>query len=346
MSDSPEDARKFMEEKINTKFGQKRTEVVVDPSGHFDYSIVKISDDKVMGMASGEAMFLSDLPPDKSAYLTFHRTVGKLVGSAILPEYIGLNIGIPSETDPEKASHYWNSLSIESKKFQAMITGRSFNFRGEAREPYVGGVSAVGTALNSFCLTPESISDGDRVLVSKTAGIEAATVLAHLMPEYLESKLGQYNAKMAGKLFFKTSTIQEAQEAIKFGLGKNGITGMKSAGETGFMGAVEEFCTAGGFGVELDYSQIPVYDEVKEISEIFDLNPFRTASMGAMIMTAPESVSEDFIKVLVGNGIDVVDVGKVSRNSNAVKVSGGEIARESGRSFYDSLPDFRRKSGA
>lgn len=341
-----DDYSRFMEEKISPKFGQKRTEVIIDPSGGYDYSIVKLTDDKVLGMAAGNSFFQSGLPPDKSAYVTFHKAVGKLASSGIMPEYLSFSINFPSGVEEEKAAHFWNSLNIESKKFQAMIAARHISVNEEAREPFIGGTTAVGTAMSSFFLDPKMISDGDRVLISKTAGLESATLLAHLIPEYLESKMGQYNTKMAGKLFFKTSTIQEAQEALKFGLGKQGITGMKSAGDTGLMGAMEEFCNAGGFGAEIDLSQVPLYDEVREISELFDLNPYRTSSMGTMIITAPPDVSEDFIKNLVGNGIDVVDAGKVNTESNALRVSGGDVAAPGGRPFYDRLSEILKKNNS
>lgn len=344
MSSPIDDYTRFVEEKISAKFGQKRTEVIVDPSSGYDYSIVKITDEKVMGMASGDSVFMSGLPPDKSAYLTFHKAVGKLASSAIMPEYMNFNINFPSNLDVEIAAHFWNSLNIESKKFQAMITGRHISGSESTKEPFIGGTTAVGTAMGSFYLDPEMITDGDRILVSKTAGIEAATLLAHLIPEYLEGKIGQYNTKMAGKLFFKTSTIQEAQEALKFGLGKQGITGMKSAGDTGMIGALEEFCSSGNFGAEIDLGDIPLYDEVKEICELFDLNPYRTSSMGTMIATSPPNVSEDFIKNLVGNGIDVVDVGKVDKKSNSLKVSGGEVAGKVGKPFYDRLAEILKEN--
>ncbi len=337
MSSPSEIDRKFIQEKVDSKPGQVRTEVLVDPSKHYDYSIIRITGEKVMGMASGNAFFMKNLPPDKSAYLTFHRAVGKLASSGIMPEYLGMNINFPSETTEEVASHFWNSLNIESKKFQAMITGRSIAARETVSEPFVGGVTAMGTSQNSFFMDPEMIKDGDRILVSKTAGIEAAALLAHLIPEKLEEKIGQYNAKMAGKLFFKTSTIQEAQEALKFGLGNNGVTGLKSADETGIIGALEEFCHAGNFGAEVVFDDIPLYDEVKEICALYDLDPYRINSMGAMIISVQENAAEDFIKELVGNGIDVVDVGKVDRKSNTLRISGGTPEPESATVFYDKL---------
>ncbi len=339
---------KFIREKLDPKQGQKRTEIIAYPAKGYDYSIIGISDEKVMGMASDDAIFLSGLTPDKSAYLTFHRSADKLGASGIVPEYIGVNLHLPDKIEEDVIAHFWNSLNIESKKFQAAITGRSVRASSEAREPFVGGTTSVGTSRKAFYVTPEGANDGDRILMSKTSGLEVATILSHIFPEYVEEKVGQYNHRLAQKLFFKTSTLQEIQEAIKFGLGKNGITSMVNLRDRGIIGALNQFSESGQLGVEVDFEKIPVYDEVRDICQLFGLDPYFTNSMGSILMTMQEDVSEDFIKELVGNGIDVVDIGKVKKDSNMVRIAGlGDKERiETGPSqFYDLLQDFREKIG-
>ena len=339
---------KFIHEKLDPKQGQKRNEVVATPAMGYDFSIIGISDDKVLGMASDDAMFMSALPPDKSAYLTFHKSADKLGAAGIMPEYIGINLNMTEGIEEDILAHFWNSLNIESKKFQAAITGRSVRISNTANEPFVGGTTSVGTSRKTFYTTPEGANDGDRILMTKTVGLEATTILSHIFPEFIEEKVGQYNHRLAQKLFFKTSTLQEAQEALKFGLGKNGVTSMMNVRDNGVIWALDQFSKSGKFGIDVDFEKIPVYDEVSEICELFGLDPYFSHSMGSLLMTMPGDVSEDFVKELVGNGIDVADIGKVDRESNLVKISGfGERKRqEAGSSrFYDRLPEFKAKTG-
>lgn len=340
MSGIKEIDENFVKTKLDPKLGQKKTEIIAGPAQHYDYSLIRITDEKIMGMTSDDAVFLSKLPPDRSAYLTFHRSADKLASSGIMPEYIGVNLHMPAGIEEETLSHYWNSLNIESKKFQVSITGRNVQLSEDAKEPFVGGTTVMGTSRNSFHVTPGSAGDGDRILLTKTAGLEAATILAHLFPEYIEEKAGQYNLKMAQKLFFKTSSLQEEQEAVTFGLGKNGITSMKAVRDRGVIGALNEYSTAGGFGLEADLDLIPVYEEVREICNLFELDQYRTGSMGSLLLTIPEDLVEDFSKDLIGNGIDVSEIGRVDRNSNVVRLK-GESMRESPpakeRSFFNVL---------
>lgn len=340
-------SEKFIEEKLNPKQGQKRTEVLAYPDSGFDFSIIGISDDKVMGMSSESALYLPELTPDKSAYLTFHRSADLLGASGIIPEYMGINLTVPGEIDEDNLVHYWNSLNIESKKFQASITGRCVRVSREAGMPFIGGVTSIGTSMKVFHVTPEGAANGDRILMTKTAGLETATLLAHLFPEVIEEKIGQYNHKLAQKLFFKTSTLQEVQEAVKFGLGKSGITSMMNVRGKGITGALRQYSGSGGMGLEVEFESIPVYDEVKEICSMFELDPYSTDSMGSLLLTMPGDISEDFAKELVGNGIDVADIGSVNRDSNVVRISGhnGENDSSNGSSrLYDLIyENLRRK---
>lgn len=339
-------SEEFIRGKIDAKSGMKRTEVIAGPSMRYDFGLIQISEDKVMGVSTGDAVFLSEITPDKSSYLTFHKSVGKLSSSGILPEYINIDLSLPQSLDEELIAHYWNSINIESKKFQVSITSRDVNLRGNASEPFIGGTTAIGTARMPFQVNPTMVNDGDRVLMSKTSGLEATTLISTILTEFVEEKVGQYNQKLSQKLFFKTSTIQEAQEALNFGFGKQGVTAMKAVGESGIIGAIHEFSAAGGFGLDIDFEKIPLYDEVREICALFNLDPYRTSSMGSMIMTMSEDVADDLSKNLIGNGIDVVDVGKVDKNSQMVKINGypdGDSNDGRALSVYDILPEIREK---
>lgn len=332
----------FTRNKLDPKLGVKRTEILANPSMHYDFGLIRISDDRLLGTATDDAVFISGLSPDRSSYLTFHKSVGKLVSSGIMPEYFNASIHLPRDLEEDAVAHFWNSINIEAKKFQVGITSGSVSIKREAKEPFVGGTTALGTSRMPFHVTPEMVNDGDRILVTKTAGLEATTLIATLIPEFVEEKIGQYNHKLAQKMFFKTSTIQEAQEALKFGFGNNGVTSMKSAGEKGLTGALYDFAGSGKFGISVDFESIPAYDEVKEICALFDLDPYRTSSMGSMIMTMSADVSEDLIKNLVGNGIDVADIGSVDRNSEMVKFNGmKDTGEENGRAVpvYDIMDE-------
>lgn len=331
-------SREFVSGKVDSKLGQKRQEVSATPATHFDYSIISLSDEKVMGVASDDAVYYDKLTPDKSSFLTFHRSAGKLVSTGIMPEYLGISLHMPAGVEEDDLAHYWNSINIESKKFQVSITSRNVTVHDGVKGPMVGGTTVSGTARNSFYVTPGSALHGDRILLTKTPGIEAATLIAQMLPEAVEEKAGAYNRKMAQKLFFKTSTVQEAQEALKFGFGKDGVTSMKNVGSGGLVAALNEFASTGGFGLDVNLNDIPLYDEVKEICSNYGLNPFTTGSMGCMLITIPESISEDLVNVLVGNGIDVADIGKVDRESNVIRMNGFEDKDEKGsRSFGNRL---------
>lgn len=71
-----------------------------------------------------------------------------------------------------------------------------------------------------------------------------------------------------------------------------------------------------GVGIEVDLRQIPVKQEIIEICELFNVNPYILDSMGCLLMTCENGC--DIINMLHQNGIEAAVIGKITDGNNRI----------------------------
>ena len=113
------------------------------------------------------------------------------------------------------------------------------------------------------------------------------------------------------------SAVPEAAVAAK-----SGACAMHDASEGGVFGALWEFAEAAGVGLQIDLKKIPIRQETIEICEFFDINPYKLASQGAMIIAAADGNA--VVRALAAQEIPAVVVGKATDSNDRVLLCDGE----------------------
>ena len=121
---------------------------------------------------------------------------------------------------------------------------------------------------------------------------------------------------------------QEAQKA-----GAHALYAMKDGG---FLSALWIMAEASGTGLTADLRKVPIRQETIEICERFDLDPYRLASEGSLLIGI--SSGEDLIQSLGRLGIEAVIIGRVNTSNDRLLYS-GENAR------YLERPRQKRQEG-
>ena len=71
-----------------------------------------------------------------------------------------------------------------------------------------------------------------------------------------------------------------------------------------------------GTGLFIDFRQIPVRQEIIEICELFNINPYILDSMGCLLMTCENGC--DIVNIMQEHGIDASVIGKVTEGRNRI----------------------------
>ncbi len=78
-----------------------------------------------------------------------------------------------------------------------------------------------------------------------------------------------------------------------------------------------------GLGFDVDFREIPVCQEIIEICEMYNINPYELESTGCLLMTFSKEC--DIIRMLHDNGIPVCVIGTLQDNNDKIIRNAGEV---------------------
>ena len=86
--------------------------------------------------------------------------------------------------------------------------------------------------------------------------------------------------------------------------------------EGGIFAALWDMAQAGNVGLDIDFRSIPVKQEIIELCEMYDINPYKLESDGALLIAADDA--DTLINLLEKEGIKAAVIGKATDNNDKV----------------------------
>lgn len=175
--------------------------------------------------------------------------------------------------------------------------------------------TAIGKAPRSRYVTSSGARPGDALLLTKSAGLEGTAILATDFESVLRDQVSAESLARAQAFRQEISVVPEGIAAAE-----GGATAMHDATEGGVLGAIHEMITAAGVGVEVWADAIPVREETRIICGLFQADPLKLISSGALLISCPDG--EQMVSRLSRLGVPAGVIGRVTEGGRWV-VSGG-----------------------
>ena len=175
---------------------------------------------------------------------------------------------------------------------------------------------AIGT--EGAYVTSDMARAGDDLIATKSAAIEATSILARSFPRTVEKHLGRDILEKTKGLFKKISVVEDALTASSVGLRQKGVTAMHDVTEGGVLSAVLEMAEASGLGVVVDSESIPIMNEVSEVCRLFRIDPKYALGQGSLIVASRPAHTEEVMRALRRRGIPASIIGRLTRNRRPV----------------------------
>jgi len=203
------------------------------------------------------------------------------------------------------------SLGVE------IVGGHSEVTRGIDRTIIV--MTAVGRAPRSRLVHSGGARPGDRLLVTKGAGVEGTAILATDLAQRLRPLLGDALLARARSFRERLSVLPEGRAAAAAG-----ATAMHDVTEGGVLTAAYEIAAASGVGVRVDADRIPVPDETAAICRELGADPLGLVGSGALLIATPDPHRTQ--EAVRAAGVPVADIGEflAAGAASAVVRAGGE----------------------
>ena len=210
-----------------------------------------------------------------------------------------------------------NLFRVQQKSLKLQQTQEAGSIFINEVKNIVVTVTAIGEACEQM-LTPSSkAAPGMDIIVTGYVGLEGTAILANEKRAELETRFSKAFIDKSAAYIDHISTAREAASAIDAG-----VAAIHDASQGGIFGALWDMAEASGIGLDIDLKKLPVRQDTIEISEFFDINPYKLLSGGSLIIAATDGTR--VVRELEKTGQNAVIVGAATDSNDRVLISGEE----------------------
>jgi hydrogenase maturation factor len=283
--------------------GKKRSDVVLGPRVGEDAAIVK----------AGEVIFVTATDPVTGAgewlgWLAVNVSANDVATCGVKPIWFSSCILLPEDADKELVETICEQMDRAANQLDVAIIGGHCEATPGLDHPLVMGCS-IGVAKNGRYVTSSGAESGDRIIMTKGAGIEGTAILASDRRDSLLSVLDEKYLKRAETFFTRISVVEEALIAFRTG----GVSAMHDPTEGGISGGLHELADAAGLGFRIYEEKIRISEETRRICAHFEIDALQLISSGTLLITAAKKKTEEIIGELLKSGVQVAVIGEMTK---------------------------------
>lgn len=308
----------ILNEIIFKNLGANRKEVVLGPSAGFDGAILDL----------GDKSLITSMDPitgavERIGWLAVNINANDIATFGVKAAFFSSCILLPENVDRTTIEKICSQMDTAAKNLEMAIVGGHCEVTPGLANPIVIG-SASGITDKGNYVTAGGAKPGDKLLLTKSAGVEGTAILAtERYPLLLRMGVTEKMLKSAQRFFEKISVVPEGVLAFKTG----GVNAMHDPTEGGVLGGIHEMAEASNLGVKVFEEKIPVADETLEICNFFNIDPLQLISSGAMLIAAKPDFVSKIVESLKKHAIEVSEIGEFLCSSDKrviVDKNGGE----------------------
>lgn len=300
--------------------GYPRGEVSVGPAFGVDVSITDLQNGLALAATSDPLSLIPSLGLEESAWLSVHLMANDMATTGFAPMYGQFVLNLPATFSKNNLKIYWKYIDQFCKETGIAVTGGHTGFVEGQNSTIAGGGTLFTVAPKDQMLVSKNAGVSDSILVTKQCAISSTAILAKSFPETISNKLGREIAEEGAKLFYQTSSLQDALTAAGTTEKHPEVTAMHDVTEGGVLGAVYELVSASGHGAVIFDEELPLGEVQQEIGRLFSINPRYTIGAGAMIITCEKGKEQQVIDRLKEKNISCSHIGEITDKEKGIKL--------------------------
>lgn len=301
-----------------------------------------------MATALGDIRYYPRLGWEWAARMAVQTALSGAAASGLKLRALTISMCLPGRMDSDDLTTFWRAVHREAEKASVPVLSNSTSMDPGNSFPFAGTCMAIATGLRENAVSPGTVKDGDLIVMTGSAGVEAAAVLALARREEIAEVYGDGFAEDAAELVRQISTVPHAQVAYEFGLGTSGVTAMSNPGSGGLLRALYWLAEWSEVGIRVDRSALVLSDDVDAICSHFGLDPLIAPTQGALLLSCRSESWEELQqrfeaqKISAGvigeaslwfRGLEIADEGRVADPAEYDSSRLAELLREPAESF-------------
>jgi hydrogenase maturation factor len=230
--------------------------------------------------------------------LGFYRCINALLAAGAEPESLQVQGQLPTEMTEQELKDALRLLDELCRGKDMTLLPGDLQVSSYVSAPCLG-LTAFGRRTGEKAAP----HPGDALLMVGSVGLLGSGLLTGLCREQLLKRFSADFLKQAEEKLFKGDIRPITRKLLP-------KASILPVAEGGVLAALWDLKTASGLGFQVDLRSMPMYQEVVEITEYLEVNPYRLAGDGAVLAAVQDP--EKALEALLEAGFDAAVIGTIT----------------------------------
>lgn len=296
----------ILKEVVFRNLGAERKEVTVGPTAGIDGAVLDI----------GNKSLIVSMDPitgavERIGWLAVNVNANDIATFGVEPSFLFSCIMLPEGADKGIVEVICTQMDAAANELGIAIVGGHCETTPGLQNPIVVGC-VIGLTEKGSYVTAAGAKAGDKLILTKSAGIEGTAILASDREQQLSKILGPSMVADAKSFYKHISVVKDALTAYRTG----GVHAMHDPTEGGVAGGIHEMADASQLGVKVFEDKIGVEPETAKICRYFEIDPLQLISSGALLVSAVPEKANEIVDSLAKEHVYAAVIGEFHRNIN------------------------------
>ncbi len=296
----------ILEEIVFKNLGAERSEVTLGPAAGLDGAVLDVgSKNAVVSMDPITGAV------ERIGWEAVNINANDVATFGVEPAFLFSCMMLPQNAESGIVQTIATQMNGAAKDLGIAIVGGHCESTPGLTNPIVVGC-IMGLTEKGKYVTAAGAKSGDKLILTKSAGIEGTAILAFDREDQLKKVFSQSMLEDAKGFYSQISVVEDALTAYRTGK----VHAMHDPTEGGIFNGIHEMADAAGLGLRVFEEKIMVEPETAKICRFYEIDPFQLISSGALLIAAEPDSAVKILEALSRERIYADVVGEFNPNPN------------------------------
>jgi hydrogenase expression/formation protein HypE len=271
-----------------------------------------LGEDAAIVRTQGKLLILTTDPitgaQENAGWLSVHVNANDIATRGAKPVWFLCCLLLPEHSGTGVLEQIMGQVDEAAREVSVTVAGGHSEITPGLHRPIIVG-SMIGEITSGKYISTAGAKPGDKIVLTKTIGLEGTSILACDLGERLTHSLGDDVIQRAKTFSRRISVVNEAMIAVKTG----GVHAMHDPTEGGIICGLWEIGEASRTGIVAEESRIAVAPETKSVCDALGLDPLRLLSSGSLLIAARPANANRITKTLQRSGVAASIIGEITK---------------------------------
>jgi len=299
-----------LKEVVFRNLGAQRKEVALGPRAGIDGAVIEVENKSVIVSMDPITGAL-----ERIGWLAVNVNANDIATFGVEPMFFLSCMLLPEKAEKKSVETISVQMNEAARNLGIAIIGGHCETTSGLRKPIVVGCM-MGMTQKGKYVTAGGAKARDKLILTKSAGIEGTAILASDRRKQLGKSLSSRELTKAKSLFSQISVVKDAITAFRTGA----VRAMHDPTEGGITGAIHEIADASGLGVKVFEEKIQVERETMKICRFYQIDPLQLIASGSLLIAAKPDSTDRITRALAREGIPSEIIGEFTPSPQDRKI--------------------------